>query len=114
VSVLEDLRARGATQIDLIVTDGHDGGLSAVAALFPATPRQRSLLPKQCKVLNAIPRRVRREVEIELVGIWAQPNKKWALTQLAAFKVKYGHLYSEAVRSASEEEEKTLTFTSSF
>src|SRR5205807_4851878 len=41
VSVLEDLRARGATQIDLIVTDGHDGVLAAVGQLFSATPRQR-------------------------------------------------------------------------
>jgi hypothetical protein len=44
VSVLEDLRTRGATQIDLIVPDGHDGLLAAVTHLFPATPRQRCLL----------------------------------------------------------------------
>ena len=41
VSVLQDLRTRGATQIDLIVTDGHDGLLAAVKELFSATPRQR-------------------------------------------------------------------------
>jgi len=39
--VLQDLRTRGATQMDLIVTDGHDGLLAAVAQLFAATPRQR-------------------------------------------------------------------------
>jgi putative transposase len=61
VSVLQDLRARGAIQLDLIVTDGHDGLLAAV-------------------------------------------------TQLAAFKARYGRLYPEAVRSLAEEEEKTLTF----
>jgi putative transposase len=113
VSVLEDLQARGATQIDLIVTDDHDGLLAALATLFPASPRQRCLLHTQGNVLNAIPRRVRREVETELAGIWTKPNKKDALTQLAAFKVKYGNLYPEAVRGLSEEEEKTLTFTSS-
>ena len=41
VCLLQDLRRRGAIQIDLIVTDGHDGRLSAVSALFAATPRQR-------------------------------------------------------------------------
>ncbi len=41
LSLLQDLRTRGATQIDLIVTDGHDGLLAAVAELFSATPRQR-------------------------------------------------------------------------
>lgn len=45
-----DLRAHGATQVDLIVTDGHDGLLAAVSALFTATPRQRCLVHKtvQC------------------------------------------------------------------
>jgi putative transposase len=88
VSVLQDLRARRATQMDLIVTDGHEGLLAAVQALFPATPRQRCLLHKQRNVLNAVPRRVRHDVETELLGIWAQPNKEGALIQLAAFKAK--------------------------
>jgi len=39
--LLQDLRARGATQMDLIVTDGHDGLLAAVSELFTSTPRQR-------------------------------------------------------------------------
>ncbi len=43
-------------------------------------------------------------------GIWAQPTKEGAVTQLAAFKAKYGQLYPEAVRSLAEEEEYTLTF----
>ena len=30
LGLLQDLRSRGATQIDLIVTDGHDGLLAAV------------------------------------------------------------------------------------
>src|SRR5215470_2931817 len=51
--LLQDLRTRGATHIDLIVTDGHEGLLAAVKALFSATPRQRCLLHKQRNVLNA-------------------------------------------------------------
>ena len=33
--LLQDLRSRGATQINLIVTDGHDGLLAAVPSCFP-------------------------------------------------------------------------------
>jgi transposase-like protein len=44
------------------------------------------------------------------VGIWAQPSKEGALTQLAAFKARYGKLYPEAVRSLVGEEDKTLIF----
>ncbi len=110
LSLLQDLRTRGATQFDLIVTDGHDGVLAAVAQLFSATPRQRCLVHKQRNVLNAIPRRQRSEVQAELVAIWQQPSKEEAVVQLEAFKAKYGKRYPEAVRSLSEEEEQTLTF----
>src|SRR5713226_2347781 len=39
--LLQDLRSRGVSEIDLMVTDGHDGLRASVGALFPATPRQR-------------------------------------------------------------------------
>jgi putative transposase len=110
LSLLQDVRTRGATQIDLIVTDGHDGLLTAVAELFAATPRQRCLVHKQRNVLAAIPRRERSEVQAELVGIWEQPTKQEALIQLAAFKAKYTQRYPEALRSLAEDEEHLLTF----
>ncbi|HKF39059.1 MAG TPA: IS256 family transposase [Ktedonobacteraceae bacterium] len=82
--LLHDLRTRGATQIDLIGSSGHDGLLAAVSDLFSSTPRQRCLVHKQRTVLNAIPRRERGEVQAELVGIWDQPTKQQALIQLVA------------------------------
>jgi putative transposase len=108
--LLQDLRSRGATHLDLIVTDGHDGLLAAVSDLFSATPRQRCLVHKQRNVLNAIPRRERADVQAELVDIWQQPSKLEALTQLAAFKAKYTQRYPEAVRSLAEDEDHLLTF----
>jgi putative transposase len=110
VYVLEDLRRRGATQIDLIVTDGHEGLLAAVKAVFTATPRQRCLLHKQRNVMSAIPRRERGDIQAELVGIWEQPTKEEAVTQLAVFKAKYSKRYPEAVRNLAEDEENTFTF----
>jgi putative transposase len=70
--LLQDLRRRGATEIDLIVTDGHEGLLAAVSSLFTATLRQRCLIHKQRNVLNAIAHRERQEVATELQGIWRQ------------------------------------------
>ena len=72
-----------------------------LSELFAATPRQRCLVHKQRNVLNAIPRRERGEVQAELVGIWEQPTKQEALTQLAAFKAKYTQRYPEAVTKPS-------------
>ena len=80
----QDLRTRGAIQIDLFVTDGHDGLLAAVKELFSATPRQRCLVHKQRNILNAVPRRERGDVQAELVGIWDQPSKQEAVVQLNA------------------------------
>ena len=82
--LLQDLRTRGATHMDLIVSDGHDELLAAVAQLFAATPPQRCLVHKQRNVLNAIPKRERAEVQAELIGIWDQPTKPEAVAQLAA------------------------------
>jgi putative transposase len=82
--LLQDLRHRGATEVDLIVTDGHEGLLAAVSSLFTATLRQRCLIHKQRNVLNAIAHRERQEVATELVGIWKQEKKEDALVNLAA------------------------------
>jgi len=96
--------------VDLIVTDGHEGLLSAVSALFPATLRQRCLVHKQRKVMNAIPHREQKEVGSELAGIWKQEKKEDALLNLAAFKAKYRQRYPEARRRLIEDEEHVLTF----
>jgi putative transposase len=110
LSLLQDMRTRGATQVDLLVTDGQDGLLAAVSELFSATPRQRCLVHKQRNVLSAIPRREREEVQAELSGIWKQEKKEDALANLQAFKAKYAQRYPEAVRSLAEDEEHLLTF----
>ncbi len=108
--LVQDLRTRGMTEVDLIVTDGHDGLLAAVSSLFPATLRQRCLVHKQRNVMNAIPKREHQEVTTELTGIWKQEKKEDALLNLAAFKAKYRQRYPEAVRSLLEDEEHLLTF----
>ena len=109
-ALLQDLRTRGVSQVDLLVTDGHEGLLAAVADLFPTTLRQRCLVHKQRNVMSAIPKREQQEVFTELKGIWQQEKKEEALLNLAAFKAKYQKRYPEAVRSLCEDEEHLLTF----
>jgi putative transposase len=108
--LLQDLRSRGVTAVDLLVTDGHEGLLAAVTSLFPATPRQRCLVHKQRNVMSAIPKREQQEVATELAGIWKQENREQAVLNLAAFQAKYQKRYPEAVRSLMEDEEHLLTF----
>jgi len=108
--LLQYVRRCGATQVDLIVTDGHEGLLAAVSALFPATPRQRCVVHKERNVLNAIPHRERKEVSAELAGSFRAATKEEAQLNLAAFKAKYQKRYPEAIRSLCEDEEHLLTF----
>ena len=84
MALLQDIRTRGATEVDLILTDGHEGLLAAVSALFTGTPRQRCLVHKQRNVMSAIPKREREPIAVELSGIWKQPTKDKALLELAA------------------------------
>ncbi len=93
-----------------MVTDGHDGLLTALASLFPTTLRQRCVVHKQRNVMNAIPHREQKDVAAELAGIWKAASKEEALTNLSAFKGKYRKCYPEAVRSLCEEEDHLLTF----
>jgi len=111
MDLIQDLRTRGATQVDLIVTDGHDGLLAAVSTLFTATLRQRCVVHKQRNVMNAIPKREQNTVATELAGIWKSVSKEEALTQVEAFKGKYRQRYPEAVRSLMEDEEHLLSFS---
>jgi putative transposase len=109
-ALLQDLRTRGVSQVDLLVTDGHEGLLAAVVDLFPTTLRQRCLVHKQRNVMSAIPKREQQEVIAELKGIWQQEKKEDALVNLTAFQAKYRQRYPEAIRSLIEDEEHLLTF----
>jgi putative transposase len=108
--LLQDLRNRGGSQIDLLVSDGHDGLLAAMTSLFPATPRQRCLVHQQRNVMNAIPKREQQEVAAELAGIWKQEHREPALLNLVAFQAKYHKRSPQAIRSLCEDEEHLLTF----
>lgn len=110
LGILHDLRTRGVMQIDVLITDGHDGLLAAVGDLFTATPRQRCLVHKLRNVLSAIPRREREAVQQEVSGIWKAPTQEQAQALLTAFQAKYVQRYPEAVRSLLEDGEHLFTF----
>lgn len=109
-ALLQELRTRGVERIDLLVTDGHERLIAAVAELFPTTLRQRCLAHEQRNVMSAIPKREQQEVMTELKGIWQQEKKEDALLNLTAFKAKYQKRCPEAVRSLCEDEDHLLTF----
>ena len=75
-ALLQELRTRGVSQIDLIVTDGHEGLLAAVADLFPTTLRQRCLVHKQRNIMSAIPNESNRRCSPNSKGSGIKKAKK--------------------------------------
>lgn len=90
----QERRTRGVSQVDLLVTDGHEGLSASVANLFPTTLRQRCLVHKQRNVMSAIPKREQQEVSTELAGIWKQEKKEEA-------RLEFGGLQSQVSEALS-------------
>jgi transposase-like protein len=110
VSILGEVRERGAAQVDIIVTDGHKGLTVACDEIYTATPRQRCLVHKERDIMAAFPGRVEAQIRTELKAIWSQSGKVEAREYLAAFRAKYKQEYPNAIASLEDEVEKTLTF----
>jgi putative transposase len=97
----QDLRNRGVSEIDLIVTDGHEGGFQPSPLCF-RRPCATAVWSTNSRVLMiAIPKREQQEVAAELTGIFNQVKKEDAVLNLTAFKAKYHLRYPEAVRSVA-------------
>lgn len=109
-SILNEVRGRGVEKVDVIVTDGHKGIISACAKIFTSTPRQRCLLHKERDIMAAFPNRVEGQIKTELKAIWTQPNKAEAKTYYTAFRAKYLKEFPGAIASLDEEIEQTFTF----
>jgi len=108
--LLRDLKKRGVAKVSLIVSDGHAGIIGAVREVYPTTTRQRCLRHKQEDILSHIPKKAKAEVGGHLSGIFQATNHQSALTQLQAFKVRYGKVYGEAIRSLEDDEAASLSF----
>jgi transposase-like protein len=109
--LLHDLRSRGATHIDLIVTDGHDGLLAAVSQLFSATPRQRWQVAQATHCVEChSSTRARRRAGRTGRNLGATDKTGGTDPTGREHSPNMANAIGEAVRSLAEEEEKTLTF----
>lgn len=107
---IDDLKRRGVQQVDLWVTDGDAGLIGVLERGFPATPRQRCITHKERNVLAKVPPRRKKEVAAALKGVFAQPTRAQALEQVEAFRVRYEHVYPEAVTCLERDLPDCLTF----
>jgi transposase-like protein len=109
-SVVDELKARGLQQIDLVVSDGDEAAIGVLERSFPAARRQRCLTHKIRNVLAKLPQRVKREVAAALKDIFAQPSREEAHEHLEAFRLRYEQTYPEAVACLLRDIDACLTF----
>ena len=108
--LLEQLKTRGVTQVDLWITDGNQAMLNAVQRKFPAAARQRCVKHKMDNVLSYVPDKQRAAVEPELKAIFYQDNRAQADQAAAAFCEKYLQTYPTAVACLKRDLDACLTF----
>jgi transposase-like protein len=108
--LFEDLKRRGVKEVGLLITDGHQAMRNALAAKFPATPRQRCIKHKMENVLGYVPKKQREGVGQELKAIFYQDSRAQAEQAVAAFCAKYERDYPSAVACLQRDLEACLTF----
>lgn len=104
------MKARGVAQVDLVISDGGQAMLNALAQQFPGTRRQRCAYHKMRNILRYIPDQQRAAVEPELTAIFYQDSRELADQQTAAFRAKYQATYPTAIECLDRDWDACLTF----
>ena len=110
--LLDNLRDRGVTAVDLWTTDGNKAMLNAIAKKFPTSKRQRCIKHKMENVLGYIPEKQQEAVKPELRAIFYQASREKADQEAVAFIEKYSSTYPTAVDCLKRDLEDCLTFYS--
>ena len=105
-----DLKQRGVQQIDLVISDGGQAMLNALAQPFPGARRQRCAYHKIQNILGYIPDKQRAAGEPELKAIFYQDSCEQANQLATAFQEKYRATYPTAMECMNRDWEACLTF----
>jgi putative transposase len=107
-----DLYRRGLSEegLEMIVTDGGRGLLSALALVYPGVGIQRCWAHKSRNVLNYVRKADQKRVKSDLHRISRAPTLQRAQKALGQFCSRWKDLYPKAVRCLVSDEEDLLSF----
>jgi len=108
--LLENLKSRGVSIIDLWVTDGNQAMINAIQIKFFGSQRQRCIKHKMDNILGYVPEKQQEQVRLELKTIFYQENRQKAEQMAAAFIEKYMSIYPSAIDCLKRDWEACLTF----
>jgi putative transposase len=108
--LLEDLKRRGVTAIDVWISDGNQAMLNAITKKFPTSARQRCVVHKMDNVLSYVPTKQHEQLKPELKALFYQKDRQAADQAVAAFIEKYRSIYPTATQCLQRDLEACLTF----
>src|SRR3989304_8666633 len=111
-NVLRDLKERGLTDPRLFIGDGALGLWAAIGEVYPHADWQRCWCPKMRNVLSCFPKRLKKEVAMQLRDMYGAPTKEEANALIDSFAERYSRDYPRAVECLLRDRDKLLTFYS--
>lgn len=110
LSLLRELKERGACAPQLAVGDGALGFWNALSEVFPETRHQRCWFHKMGNVLDKLPKSQQERAKSMLHEIWMSATREDAYKAFDTFIVEYGAKYPKAVECLQKDKETLLTF----
>ena len=111
-NVLRDLKERGLTDPRLFIGDGALGLWAAIGEVYPHADWQRCWCHKMRNVLSCFPKRLKKEVAMQLRDMYGAPTKEEANALIDSFAERYSRDYPRAVECLLRDRDKLLTFYS--
>lgn len=110
--LLEDLRGRGleGRHLRLVVTDGGQGLIQALEAVFPHVPRQRCWAHKLRNVANQLKKAQQEPCLKQAAGIYQAPSRREAIWRFRRWRKQWKLEAPKAVACLEKDLEQLLSF----
>lgn len=99
LSVLNDLKTRGAKNVLVFCTDGLNGFSEAIAAAYPSSKIQRCIIHQIRSSMKYVASGDQKSFAKDLKTIYGSINEETALNNLLEVKEKWGKKYPSAIKS---------------
>ncbi len=111
-TLLEELRERGlkGTRLHLAATDGGQGLIHALQAVYPRLPLQRCWAHKLRNVANTLKVAQREPCLKEAAGLYQAPSRREAIRRFRHWKKRWQRAAPKAVACLQKDLEQLLTF----
>lgn len=111
-TMLARLKMRGlnAKNLALVMTDGDQGVISAIASALPSVPRQRCTVHKVRNIIGACPRALKATAPAEASAIFKAPSRDEAKRRAAAFIAKHETSHPRLARIIEDDLDASLRF----